>query len=206
MLAMFFQLVIFVHLHENLFGLECKQGYESRLTGQKQAEAEECIDEPNAQYCVAVTCTTEMAEKGTRLTNVDCVCSYAEPTTDQQHEKALQCKTGYIDAKRRGDVRLAFCRKGYHYCYAAHCSNKADGHLLSTVWECSVRDNMCTELETLLGTYYKTTVSCKCLFGGKNVDLANENFMLSHLFPLMVTTTTGGSTPVTPTAAEHTGQ
>uniref|UniRef100_A0A183BTW5 Secreted protein n=1 Tax=Globodera pallida TaxID=36090 RepID=A0A183BTW5_GLOPA len=50
------------------------------------------------------------------------------------------------------------------------------------------------------------SVLCKCLFGGKNVDLANENFMLSHLFPLMVTTTTGGSTPVTPTAAEHTGQ
>uniref|UniRef100_A0A914H9B5 Uncharacterized protein n=1 Tax=Globodera rostochiensis TaxID=31243 RepID=A0A914H9B5_GLORO len=146
MLSLFFLLVIFAQKHENLFGLECKQGYESRLTGQKQAQAEECIDEPNAQYCVAVTCTTdevikfaqiiwrcereqnkklcaerakEKAEKGTRLSNVACVCSYgakgedngnaqftlpAEPIMTQPHEKGTKWglemalgKNGYIE-------------------------------------------------------------------------------------------------------------
>uniref|UniRef100_A0A183C3G6 Uncharacterized protein n=1 Tax=Globodera pallida TaxID=36090 RepID=A0A183C3G6_GLOPA len=116
---------------------------------------------------------------------------------------------GLIDGKKLGTVYSNYCFKEKRYCAAANCST-IDGLQKLTVWHCS-ETNDCNEIETLLKKELGITFICKCLFGAKDVDLSNEQLMLSHLFPPMITKTDGGDVgggngtpPVTPTEAATT--
>ncbi|KAL3093059.1 hypothetical protein niasHS_004448 [Heterodera schachtii] len=173
-------------------------------------------------------CADRRKEKFTGLKNISCKCLYGEegeengnaqftpPPPVDPNEKAPTCKIGIIDEQRRGKVTKSFCPRGQHHCFAASCVKEADGQMMFVVWGCvkGYGGNVCAEVQANATRALNTKLSCKCLFGDRDVHMTNEQMMMHHLFPpsatasnksVAATTTTQTTMKMTKTGTGNTG-
>ncbi|KAL3097624.1 hypothetical protein niasHT_023424 [Heterodera trifolii] len=159
-----------------------------------------CVEEKNATQCAERL--QQIYEKNGNLKNVTCQCHYGEegedfgnknftlPPPANPADKVPMCKIGMIhSASKRGLVEIGVCKKDHHYCFAANCSIKvAEDERSLMAWSCAKSNDgsICKEIEQNgIGDFKDVKMSCECLFGDRNVDLANEMMLVYDLFPLM---------------------
>uniref|UniRef100_A0A914HTD7 Uncharacterized protein n=1 Tax=Globodera rostochiensis TaxID=31243 RepID=A0A914HTD7_GLORO len=146
--------------------------------------------------------TQQDIEDKLNLTNIQCHCDYGEKGKDLTNvhyevitAKPLQCKKGHFDSDGFGGTLVGECNDRDHFCFMASCA-KGNEHVKQE-WDCS-RNRNCAAISERVGKAINSSVSCKCLFGKADVDMANENFTRE----MMSTTTT--AKPTTTTTAKPT--
>uniref|UniRef100_A0A914HQ10 Uncharacterized protein n=1 Tax=Globodera rostochiensis TaxID=31243 RepID=A0A914HQ10_GLORO len=138
-----------------------------------------------------IECKCDHGKKGENLTNVQ----YELPTV-----KPLQCKKGQFDSEGFGGTLVGECKDKDHFCFMASCA-KGNEHVKQE-WDCS-GDRNCSAISERIGKAVNSPVSCKCLFGKADLDMANENFtreMMSTTTTAKPTTTPKKQTTTTTTA------
>uniref|UniRef100_A0A183CP73 Mucin-5AC-like n=1 Tax=Globodera pallida TaxID=36090 RepID=A0A183CP73_GLOPA len=167
-----------------------------------------CAPVINKLECVRIAKEDAM-KNGVTVTNFDCKCPYGAEGEDFSNAKfeilpipistLLTCKKADFDSEEYGGAYKAECSHDEDkYCYIASCA-KGNKHVM-TVWNCSP-DTNCTAISAQVGETLNATVTCECLFGKANANLANENFTLPMVPPPTTTqkptTTTGKPTTTT---------